>query len=197
VKTDREKYLWVFQPRDLWIALGPASHPVQLFPNYRLVYSLGKILPSPDCGLLLKLSCSSACKGSHFLAMWRYGYARRLAALGKSLPASGGMLITVKYSSHHPYFFVTMVRGEFPPASLLCFFSHLLCSFQKNLVCPSGTTVGQHGREVYQHCCDIVRSFALEWESSEEYLRPAKSVQVQGISKPKSRILFSLEMEQR
>lgn len=94
------------------------------------------------------------------------------------------------YSSRHSYFFITVLRGEFPPASLLCFFSHLLCSFQKNLVCPSGTTVGKHGGEDCQHPCDFARSFASKWESSDEYLRPAKPVQVQGISKPKSRIFF-------
>lgn len=37
------------------------------------------------------------------------------------------------YSTRHPYFFGTMLRGEFPSASLPCLFSHLLCSFQKNL----------------------------------------------------------------
>lgn len=56
--------------------------------------------------------------------------------------------------------------------------------------------MGKCGEENYLvFLCDFVISFVSEWESSDEYLRPAKPVQVQGISKTKSMIFFSLEMK--
>lgn len=52
--------------------------------------------------------------------------------------------------------------------------------------------MGKHGGKDYQHPCDFVRIFASKWESSDEYLRPAEPVLVQGNSEPKSRIFFFL-----
>lgn len=116
--------------------------------------------PSLACRLPMKLSCTSALRGPVDIT----SPCGDLGMPEHQLPWGRGFWRYVDHSgihsSCHPYFFITVLRGQFPPASLLCFFFHLLCSFQKNLVCPSRTAVARHSGEDYQHPCDFVRYFA-------------------------------------
>lgn len=168
---------------------------ISFFPSRGVEYLLRQLLPSPDCGLPMRLSCSSALRGSVYI-FWPWGdlgMPEDWLPWGKSSSFRWYVDHSERCSSRHPYFFITILASEFLPASLLWFFPHLLCSFQKNFVCPSGTTVGKHGWEDYQHPCDFVRlvTSKLSWIS-----QPAKPAQVQSTSKPRSRIFFfSVEME--
>lgn len=196
VKTAREKYLWIFQPRDLWIALDPVSHPIQLSSKYGVEYPLGQLLPSLDCRLHLKLFCTSALRGSVCIScpFGDLGMTEGCLPWWKVFqplvvcPSQWNIQLTPPLLLHN------YVEGWIPTSlSAIFIFPSLVFISEEFEVCPSGTIVGKHGGEDYQHPCDFIRTFASKWESSDEYLRPVRSVQVQGISKPKSRTFYFLQ----
>lgn len=80
--------------------LEDSQREIQLLSKYGAEYPLGLLLPSLDCSPEAVLHLSPQSFSLHFLSIWRFVYARRLAALVKSLPTFGGMSITVKYTAH-------------------------------------------------------------------------------------------------
>lgn len=173
--------------------LEDSQREIQLLSKYGAEYPLGLLLPSLDCRLHLKLFCTSAlrvsvciscpfgdlCMPEDWLPWWKVFQPLVVCPSQWNIQHTSSLLLR------------NYIEGWIPTSfSAMFIFPSLVFISEEFEVCPSGTTAGKHGGEDYQHPPDFIRSFSSKWESSDEYLRPVRPVQVQGISKPNSRTFF-------